>query len=73
MMTDIHEQRINEFCVKLSKSFTETYKMMQNAYGDQCLGPTRCYDWFIRFKDGRESVDDDPRSGRPSTSTDGAM
>jgi len=43
--------------------------MMQNAYDDQRLGRTRCYDWFKRFKDGRESVDDDPRSGRPSTST----
>jgi len=28
-------------------------------------------DWFKRFKDGREPVDDDPRSVRPSTSTDG--
>jgi len=46
--------------------------MMQNAYGDQSLGRTQCYDWFKRFKGGRESVDDDPRSGRPSTSTDGA-
>jgi len=24
--------------------------MMQNAYGDQCLGRTQCYDWFKRFK-----------------------
>ncbi|KAE9542487.1 hypothetical protein AGLY_003348 [Aphis glycines] len=46
--------------------------MMQNAYGDQCLGRTQCYDWFKRFKNGRESVDDDPCSGRPSTSTDDA-
>ncbi|KAL4149442.1 hypothetical protein QTP88_003392 [Uroleucon formosanum] len=50
----------------------KTHKMLQNAYGDQCLGRTQCYDWFKRFKDGRESVDDDPRSGRPSTSTDDA-
>jgi hypothetical protein len=25
--------------------------------------------WYKRFKDGRTSVDDDERSGRPSTST----
>lgn len=43
--------------------------MMLNAYGDQCLGRTRCCDWLKRFKDGRMSVDDDPRSVRPSTST----
>jgi len=60
-MTNIHEQRINiKFCDKLSKSFTVTRQIMQNAYGDQCC------DWFKRFKDCRESVDDDPRS----TSTD---
>ena len=52
--------------------FTETHKMLQNSYGAQCLGCTRCYDWFKRLKDGRESVDDNPRSGRPSTSTDDA-
>ena len=32
--------------------------MLQNAYGDQCLGRIQCYDWFKRFKIGRESVDD---------------
>ena len=26
------------------------------------------YEWWKRFKEGRTSVDDDPRSGRPSTS-----
>jgi len=39
--------------------------MMQSAYGDQCC------DWFKRLKDGQDSVDDDSRSGRPSTSIDG--
>jgi transposase len=28
------------------------------------------YDWYKRFKDGRISIEDDPRSGRPSKSTD---
>jgi len=60
-MTDIHEQRINiKFRVKLGKSFTGThFFLMRNAYGNRCLGRTLCYDWFKRFKDGRESVDDD--------------
>lgn len=29
-----------------------------NVFGDQCLGRTRCYDRFKRFKNGRTSVDD---------------
>jgi hypothetical protein len=35
-----------------------------------CGDTTQCYEWFKRFKDGRQSTDDDPRPGRPSTSTD---
>jgi hypothetical protein len=30
---------------------------------------TKCYDWFMRFKDVRMSVGEDPRPGRTSTST----
>jgi len=56
--------------LKLSKYFTETRQIMQNTYGDRCLGRTKYCDWFKRAKHSRESVDDDPRSGRPSTSAD---
>jgi len=31
----------------------------------------QCYEWFKRFKEGRMSVGEDPRPGRPSTSTNG--
>ena len=30
----------------------------------------QCYEWFKRFEKGRISVGEDPRPGRPSTSTD---
>jgi histone-lysine N-methyltransferase SETMAR len=70
-MSELHEQRVNiTFCFKLGKTFTETHEMLEQAYGDQCVGLTQCYEWFQRFKDGRQSTDDDPRPGRPSTSTD---
>jgi len=49
---------------------------MQKAYGFypyfQCLGHTQCYDWFKLFQNDWMSTDDDPRSGRLSTSTDNA-
>jgi len=56
-----------DFCVKLGKTFTETHQMLQNAYGDDCLSRTQVYEWFGRFKSGRETLDDDERSGRPRT------
>jgi len=33
------------------------------------MSQTQCYEWFKRFKEGRMSVSEDPRPGRPSTST----
>ena len=43
--------------------------MLQRVYGEECLSRTQCYEWYQRFKWGRTSIEDDPRSGRPSSST----
>ena len=32
------------------------------------MSRTRAFEWHKRFKEGREEVEDDPRSGRPSMS-----
>ena len=44
--------------------------MLQQAYGEDCLSCTQCHEWYQRFKSGRTSIKDDPKSGRPSTSMD---
>ena len=60
------EQRANiKFCFKLGKTFTETHQMMQQVYGSGCLSHATINEWFRRFKDGREHLTDDERSGRP--------
>jgi hypothetical protein len=46
--------------------------MIKNVYGDQCISRTRCYEWSKRFKDNRQSIHDEPRLGRPSTSCEDA-
>ncbi|XP_066600746.1 uncharacterized protein [Prorops nasuta] len=43
--------------------------MLQKAYGESAMKKTSVYEWYKRFQDGREDVEDDERSGRPSTST----
>ena len=53
---------------KLEKSVTETFEMLKIAFGEEAMCRTQTYEWWKRFKEGRTSVDDDPRSGRPSTS-----
>ena len=44
----------------------ETYQLLQQAYGEDAMGRTEVSDWFLRFKEGRTSVQSDPRSGRLS-------
>jgi hypothetical protein len=69
-LTAVIEQRVNiKFCVKLGKTPTETYEMLQTVYGGEALSrSSSVFGWFERFKDGREDPLGDPRSGSPSTS-----
>ena len=63
------EQRINlKFLVGLAKTPTEALKLLQEVYGDDTMSRTRLFEWHRRFKEGREEVEDDHWSGRPSTS-----
>jgi len=50
-MCESTEQRI---CIKfVSKTATETYQLLQQAYGEDAMGRTQVFDWFRRFKEGR--------------------
>ena len=70
-MSELNEQRVAvKFCVKLGKSASETFNMLQTAYGDDTMKRATCFKWHARFKDGRQSITDNERPGRPSTSTD---
>ena len=63
------EQRINlKFLVRLGKTPTKALKLLQEVNGDDTMSRTRPFEWHRRFKEGREEVEDDHRSGRPSTS-----
>ena len=70
-MKDLEEQRVCvKSCFKLGKTFTETFQMLRQAYGEDCLSRSQRHEWYQRFKSGRTSVEDDPKSGWPSTSMD---
>ena len=63
------EQRTNlKFLVRLGKTPTEALKLLQEIYGDDTISKTRLFEWHWSFKEGREEVEDDHRSGRPFTS-----
>ncbi|XP_011055427.1 PREDICTED: putative uncharacterized protein FLJ37770 [Acromyrmex echinatior] len=42
--------------------------MLGNCFGSDVLKKTTVYEWHKRFRSGRESVEENERSGRPSTS-----
>ena len=53
-----------KFCFKLGKSATETYGILQIAFGASCMNRASVFEWHKRFKKARESVRDDERYGR---------
>ncbi|KAJ8962487.1 hypothetical protein NQ318_000875 [Aromia moschata] len=59
------EQRVNlKFLVKLEKICTEAYVMLKEVYGDECLSRTQVFEWFKRFKEGRETTEDGPSTSK---------
>jgi len=48
-----------QFCVRIQKSFTETYSMIQQAFHDENTSRTTTYTWWKRFNNGRKSMGDD--------------
>ena len=60
----LEERYAIKFCFKLGKNdATETYGMLQTAFGASCMNRTSVFEWLKRFKEGRESVRDDERCG----------
>ena len=64
---------MHQVCLKIEKTATEKYQLLQQAYGEDAMGRTQVFDWFRRFKEGRTSVVSDPHSGQPSTSRNKEM
>jgi len=68
-MADLKEQRVCiGFCLLLGKTAAETVAMLREAFKEEALSQARAYEWFSRLKCGDMSLEDQPRSGRPSTS-----
>jgi hypothetical protein len=34
------------FCFKIEKTTTETYQLLQQAFGKDAMGRTQAFDWF---------------------------
>ncbi|CAK9820301.1 Protein GVQW3 [Anthophora quadrimaculata] len=69
-MSDMNfEQRCAiRFCFRLGHNAMDTFAKFQQAYGDNVLSRAQVFGWFKAFSEGRESIEHETRSGRPSSS-----
>src|SRR5258705_3520459 len=68
MESDTHGQRWSaRFLWKEGASTADIHRRLQGVCGDHAPGKRTVYDWVTAFKNGRQSPDDRPRSGRPPT------
>ncbi|GFX04126.1 uncharacterized protein TNCV_3972751 [Trichonephila clavipes] len=60
------EQRTNiKFFVRLEKIATKTHKILKHVYGSDLLSRTIVFECHRRFREGRESDEDDGCFRRP--------
>ena len=57
-----------KFCVKLGETGIETFNKLKQAYREHALSRSQVFEWYKAFSEGRESIKDEPRPGRSSTS-----
>ena len=57
-----------KFCFLLGKTPTESLEMLQEPFKEQALSRAQVFEWFSHFKKRDLSIEDQPRSGHPSSS-----
>jgi hypothetical protein len=61
-----NEQRVAvKVCFTTGLSATETLLLIHKAYGNEALNRLNVFEWYSRFREGRELVEDDERVGCP--------
>ncbi|GBM54152.1 hypothetical protein AVEN_189811-1 [Araneus ventricosus] len=63
----MEQKIILKFLYKLRKSAGQIHGMLKQVYGDDTVSLKTLYTSFKKFIDGRGSVEDEHRNGRPTT------
>ncbi|GFU20501.1 histone-lysine N-methyltransferase SETMAR [Trichonephila clavipes] len=67
---DCEIRSVIRFLTAKNVSAAEIHRQISNVYGPNAMSSSKVHKWVRAFKDGRENVLDEPRSGRPSVITD---
>lgn len=62
---NVQYRSVVHFCWLLKKGPKEIHQLMEDAYGPQCPTLSFVKKWVVGFKNGRKSLDDLHRPGRP--------
>ena len=63
------QHAVIEFLVIEEIPAAAIHQRLQRAYGSVCMGASSVRRWVKHFKDGKTSIQDEPRSGRPRTAS----
>ena len=63
-MKSLEERYAIKFCFKLGENAIKTYGMLQTDFRLSCMNRASVFEWYKRFKEGRESVRGDERCAR---------
>ncbi|GFV00446.1 histone-lysine N-methyltransferase SETMAR [Trichonephila clavipes] len=67
---DCEIRSVIRFLTAKNVSAAEIHRQISDVYGPNVMSSSKVRKWVRAFKDGRENVHDEPRSGRPSVITD---
>ena len=61
------QRAVIKFLTKEGYTAADVHKRLLNVYGEATIDVSNVRRWVKKFKEGITSVNDKPRSGRPST------
>ncbi|KAG8282339.1 hypothetical protein J6590_108512 [Homalodisca vitripennis] len=67
---DCEIRSVIQFFTARNVSAADIHRQISEEYGPNALSDSKVQKWVRAFKDGRENVHDEPRSGRPSVITE---
>ncbi len=67
MVKTIEQRAAICFCCKAGFNATKTFEMIQKVYGESAVHSVTVFRWYNTLSEGRESIRDQQRSGKPTT------